>query len=802
MQAVRKRISGWLKSGVAWVVALLFASLGARATHIIGGDVSMRAVGSTPGLFRLQLNQYWDETKTGTGNRDPSVKLLIFRKNNPVLIEGIILNLQEAVPLAFGNAACAKLRNLNFTEARYYANHQFDPSRYTDPGGYYMVWERCCRNDGLTNVNTGTPDGVAMTFYLEFPPMTKNGRAFANSAPDFHPPNGDYICLNKPFTFDAGAVDADGDQLRYSLVTPLNGYTTRTTPSTGDESPKKSYPTIEWGPGYSLTNIIPGNPALSIDPATGRLSVRASQEGLYLFSVQCEEFRNGERIGVVRRDFQLPVVDCSKTTPPPAVVSVNGQPAAELVRCVGQPLVLTVEKNPIWAYQWQKDGNNLRGSTTDTLRVQDSGVYTVVKSQAKTCSNDTMSQAVNVTFTKGAPVALSVVGPKPHCAGDTLTLQAAGQPDYTYRWRRDGRDLAGQQQATLRVSQPGQYMVLVTSASAVCPEGRDSLSVTLDARPTAQISTSSPTFCAGDSVRLSATDAGGNRYRWQRDGASLTDTTSRVVARQAGAYRVTVTGPTGCTASSTDLTLTQYERPVVLFDSIAPVCSTIGTPVSLRGQPTGGTYSGLGVTGDRFDPATAGMGLHTLTYTVTSDKGCPTQQSRRVRVLAGPTLTGPTLYRIAKGSRVQLSVESNETVSRYIWSPPTALSRTDIASPVATPAQTTPYQLTAVSAFGCPTTLSVRVEVVEPLYIPSAFSPNGDGQNDAWVILNIASFPNCEVTIYNRWGELIFYSRGYAKPWDGTYQQAVVESGVYTYQISTNDEVLPGSYRGQLTVIR
>lgn len=801
MQAVRKRIPEWLKSGTALLAALLL-SAGVRATHIIGGDVSMRAVGTTPGLFRLQLNQYWDETKTGAGNRDPVVKLLVFRKNNPILIEGIILNLKEAVPLAFGNAACAKLRNLNFTEARYYANYQFDPSRYTDPGGYYMVWERCCRNDGLTNVNSAAPDGVAMVFYLEFPPMQKNGRAFTNSAPDFHPPNGDYICLNKLFTFDAGAVDADGDQLRYSLVTPLNGYTNRMTPSTGDESPKKSYPTINWGPGYSLTNIIPGNPALSIDAATGKLSVRASQEGLYLFTVQCEEIRNGERIGVVRRDFQLPVVDCSKTTPPPAVVMVNGQPTTDLVRCAGQPLVLTVEKNPIWAYQWQKDGNNLRGATADTLQVRDSGVYTVVKSQASTCSNDTMSQAVNVKFTQGAPVTLSVLNPKPNCAGDTLTLQATSQPDYTYRWRRDGQDLAGAQQASLRVSQPGQYMVLIKSASAVCPEGRDSLNVTLNARPTAQIVASAPTFCAGDSVQLSASNANGYRYRWQRDNAPLSDTVSRVVARQAGAYRVTVTGPTGCTASSANLRLTQYDRPVVQFDSLAPVCSAGGLPVSLVGQPTGGTYSGPGVIGDRFDPATAGVGLHTLTYTVTSDKGCRAGQNRRVRVLTGPNLTGQTLYRIAKGSSVQLLVQANESVSRYAWSPPTALSRADIASPVASPAETTPYQLTAINTFGCSTTLTVRVEVVEPLYIPSAFSPNADGQNDSWVILNIQSFPRCEVMIYNRWGELIFYSRGYAQPWDGIYGQKLVETGIYTYQIRTNDEALPATYRGQLTVIR
>ena len=378
---------------VALLIGLAFGwPRSVEAAHIIGGDVSMKAVGTKPGLFRLQLSQYWDETKTTQGNRDNAVRLLIYRKQNPILIEAITLELKETLPLTFDNAACAKLRQLSFTQALYYDTRQFDPARYTDPGGYYIVWERCCRNDALTNVNTATAEGVAMTFYLEFPPMQKNGSAFKNSAPEFRIPNGSYICINKPFTLAVDAIDDDGDQLVYSLVTPLNGYTTKIAPTSQTDAPRSSYPTIAWDMGYSLSNIIPGNPPLSVDPSTGQLSVRASQEGLFLFTVQCEEFRNGERIGVVRRDFQLPVVDCVKNPPPPAVILANKKAATDLSWCLNQPepLVLSVEKNPLWAYQWQRDGTNLRGSTTDTLPIRASGTYTVIKSLANTCASDTM----------------------------------------------------------------------------------------------------------------------------------------------------------------------------------------------------------------------------------------------------------------------------------------------------------------------------------------------------------------------------------------------------------------------------
>lgn len=784
---------------VGMLVVGMLLSFCVRATHIIGGDVSMHAVGTTPGLFLLQLNQYWDQTKTSGGNRDPSVTLLIYRKQNPVLIERIELSLQETLPLTFDNAACATLRKLDFTQAKYYRTYQFDTQKYTDPGGYYMVWERCCRTDDLTNVNSGTAAGVGMVYYLEFPAMTRNGVSFTNSAPDFRVSNGDYICINKSFTFNAGATDVDGDQLRYSLVTPLNGYTNRGVPNSIDQSPRDSYPTISWAPGYSLTNIIPGNPALRIDPATGQLSVRASREGLYLFTVQCEEYRNGVLIGVVRRDFQLPVVDCSKNTPPPAVVLANGKSTTELNWCGTQPLVLSVEKNPAWAYQWQKDGINLRGSTTDTLQVAESGVYTVVKSQARVCANDTVSQAVNVNVSKTAAVKLSVTTPAPYCTGDTVTIQADGQPGTQYQWRRDGRAISGEQ-ATLRVYQSGTYRVLTKSAVAEC-DGLDSVQVTINERPVAQITASAAKLCPDSSVQLTTVSGTDYSYVWQRDGIELTDIQSQVSANQAGTYQVSVAAPTSCTAVSNAYVLGQFDRPTIQFDSIAPVCVTNPTLLSLHGQPAGGIYAGAGVKGNSFDPTAAGVGQHELTYTITSPDGCRVSQERWAVVSGGPKLTGQTMYGIVKGATVQLVTESDEPISQYQWGPPTALSRADVASPEASPAETTPYQLTAVSLSGCVATFAVLVEVSEPLYIPSAFSPNADGMNDSWVIPNIGSFPKAEVSIYSRWGELIFFSRGYDRPWDGMYKQGTVQTGIYTYQIKTGNGPLNTVYRGQLSVI-
>lgn len=729
MRKIRKpenKAPSWL--GLAWLGFLVVYSFVARADHIVGGDLTMRAVGSTPGLFRVQLNQFWNDATLNAGNRDPQVRVLIYRKRNPILIETIILPYRDLQPVTYGNAVCANLQQLSTSEARYYVNHPFDPARYTDPDGYYMVWERCCRNDNLTNIDaSNVTAGIGMAFYLEFPPMRKAGQSFVNSTPDFNLPNGTYLCVGKTTFFSFGATDADGDQLRYSLVTSFNGYTTRTT-FLGDTLPKLGYPPIIWAPGYSAANAIPGNPPLRIDANTGQLTVRATQQGLFAFTVLCEEFRNGARIGAVRRDFQLPVVDCARNAPPPPVITINQLPLTDTTWCADRPLVLAVERDARWAYQWQRNGNNLRGDTTALLRVTESGEYTVIRSQARVCASDTVSQAVRVRLEAVPTVRLAVAGPLTQCLGDTVTIRASGPADGQYRWNRNGND-------------------------------------------------------------------------WPRLNSPVADTTARVAVVQSQSYQVTVTTPAGCTATSNVLSLTGSVRPTVTFDSLALICGLSTGPVALRGQPAAGTFAGPGVTGNQFVPAAAGLGRHELTYTVQSGPGCEVVESRSVVVGQEPQLSDPTAYRVMRGERVQIQVGVDQPIARYEWQPPTELSRADIAEPEARPTASRTYDLTVESAAGCVARRTVRVEVIDPIHIPSAFSPNADGQNDVWLITNLRAYPQCEVVVFNRWGERIFQSIGYAEPWDGTYRQQRVVPGVYTYQIRTEPGSQAVTYRGQLIVL-
>jgi gliding motility-associated-like protein len=140
--------------------------------------------------------------------------------------------------------------------------------------------------------------------------------------------------------------------------------------------------------------------------------------------------------------------------------------------------------------------------------------------------------------------------------------------------------------------------------------------------------------------------------------------------------------------------------------------------------------------------------------------------------------------------------------STVLWSPDSLLSDATVQDPAFDPGVTTWFTVTVTAQNGCIATDSVLITVLPDVVIPTGFTPNGDGWNDTWVIDLVDLFPNIEVEVYNRWGELLFRSVGYKQPWDGKYKGGFVPVGTYYYVINLNDPAFPDPYTGPLTVIR
>jgi gliding motility-associated-like protein len=262
---------------------------------------------------------YFDAVNGNPDAIDPTIRIHVFQKSNNAYIQTHTLPRVSDDNVPYTNPACA-VGQLRTRRIGYSLDITLNPNVYNHPEGYYMVWERCCRNGVINNIIN--PGGAGQTFYLEFPPVVRNGQAFINSSPALFPPLSDYACVNQPFFFDFSGTDPDGDELRYSLTTPLNGFSTANEPAPVNPRPAP-YPLVQFTPGIGVNNMVPGTPPLTVSPTTGILNLTASRSGLHVFAVRCEEFRNGIKIGEVRREFQLMVLNCPTTTPPNIVAQTT-----------------------------------------------------------------------------------------------------------------------------------------------------------------------------------------------------------------------------------------------------------------------------------------------------------------------------------------------------------------------------------------------------------------------------------------------------------------------------------------------
>lgn len=294
-----------------------------KASHIVGGEFELiHLFGNT---YQLNMILYFDELNGTPGALDPSVTIRIFRKrDNAIMLNALTLGLVSRTDVDYTQLECSNGEIV--TDRLFYSTTlTLSPAIYNDPEGYYISWERCCRNYQITNIFSDPQPGPGLfagqAFYLEFPPVVKDGVPFINNSPRLFPPLNDFACPRIPYYVNFAGIDDDGDSLVYSLVTPLNTFTADALPLPNPPGlPRPGpYPEVEWKPGFGLDNIINGLTNLEIS-ADGFLTVTPNSLGLYVFAVRCEEFRDGVKIGEVRRDFQMLVVDACPVPVPPIIV--------------------------------------------------------------------------------------------------------------------------------------------------------------------------------------------------------------------------------------------------------------------------------------------------------------------------------------------------------------------------------------------------------------------------------------------------------------------------------------------------
>ena len=442
------------------------------------------------------------------------------------------------------------------------------------------------------------------------------------------------------------------------------------------------------------------------------------------------------------------------------------------------------------------------GATTPSISALCAGTYSVEVTDAAGC------KAVrNFSLSTVTPIAFSVPdldSPQCHdaCDGSLTAIPIGGTMPYTFTWTPNNVNTA-----TANSLCTGNYSITVKDVNGCSVSDNYSLINPPTLTLTATITDASCNTALDGAVTTTVT--GGIPpfvYNWT-PGAVATSSLTNVLS---GTYTLTVTDNFGCVIDSAitiNSTLSVNavagndtlfcQNGTLLLDGsnsnstfgtntyewfVVPSAAPISNAVSTTVSPSVGTSTYVLV-------ATNGVCIDSDTIVVNSN-ALPI-------VDAGPMISIPLL-----GSGTIGGNPTCATGSSFSWSPVVGLDNPTGTNPVSATTVTTIYTVSVIDVNGCFNSDTVTVYVYPEIKIPNGFSPNGDGKNDVWQIDFIDQFPDCEVEVYNRWGEQLFYSRGYAVPFNGQYKGKNLPVGTYYYVVKLNHPNYPTPYTSPLTIFR
>lgn len=326
--------------------------------------------------------------------------------------------------------------------------------------------------------------------------------------------------------------------------------------------------------------------------------------------------------------------------------------------------------------------------------------------------------------------------------------------------------------------------------------------------PMATISTTDSVICTGDSVVFTSTISNGGpgpQYQWRVNGnpvAGATGPTFTFTPNDGDVITLLLTGNDPCattltgTSNAIKIKVDDGKPPTLSYDP-SLLCKGRAMELSPKANPPAGTFSatptGLNIDGNTgtIVADASNAGTYIVTYKTPVDAGCPVLSTSDTVVISPepPADISLTVFRdrLCQADTMGLATPELEGAS-YKWAPPEYFyeTRNDLAKVTARVAKRGIVHVTVTNSFGCVGTDSI---VVDPVHcctvdIPNVFSPNGDGQNDKFTLYAITAQEIKEFSVYNRWGQRVYYDIGFPGGWDGNFNGNPLECGTYFYTIS------------------
>lgn len=417
--------------------------------------------------------------------------------------------------------------------------------------------------------------------------------------------------------------------------------------------------------------------------------------------------------------------------------------------CPGNQMLLNARKG-FARYRWQD------GSTDSTFTVTSPGTYHVT---AYNACGGFLSDTIVISAHQ--PAAFSAGPDRNICRGDTITLSAT-TGFQQYNWQ-PATGILQPQNSSVQVHPTVNTQYIVQAEESTNCLVRDTIWVLVKPVPVIRLGNDT-SFCAGNSVTLNA-GPGFISYLWN-NGAQ----TQQITVATAGSYSVIATTADLCVAKDSFQVLNVYPLPIVSLGNNRVLCS--GTTRTLNG----GTFSSYHWNTGASTPSITISQTGYYRLDVTDNHNCSAFDSLSITRLQ----TNPSGFLQNDTSMCNygtLTLNSTGSYRQYNWSNGAHSATASISQPGT-------YWLEVTDEFGCKGTEQVRVQPKDcllGLYVPTAFTPNSNGQNNYFRPLLYGAAEHFEFEIYNRYGQLLFHARTASPGWDGALNGQPQNAGSYVW---------------------
>jgi gliding motility-associated-like protein len=540
----------------------LFSSHIATASHIVGGEISYECLGNNQ--YKIILTVYRDcNSQNGQGGQTPfddPARITFFTgdgniyQTGPGQSIGVPLNMTpQTIQIDLSNPCLTPPTGICVDQAVY----ETTVTLPFNPLGYYVSYQRCCRNNSIANIGNPGQTGATFTIFI-----SDLGQTSCNSSPTFNnfPPI--VICNNEPIDFDHSASDANGDSLSYSFCAPSIGATP------GSPSPNVAtappYANVSFNFPYTASQPLGSN--VSINPTTGFISGSPTALGQYVVGVCVDEYKNGVWVSSTRRDFQFNVVSCEANIVADILEDSIGADGGYIINSCNDSVITFQNESGqaqfIQGYRWEFNMNNgtvlTSTATNPTITFPGHGTYIgalIVNPNSTDCSDT----AYVITNVNRSPVASynyvydsCVIGP----INFTSTSFGVDAPINSWTWDFGDDSTMNIVSPSYQYQDAGTFTVDLTVIDTNGCEGSTQQNVTWAPTPIIDIIPSTASGCIPLEVLFENNSYPINGYSlfWTL-GDGFTSTISDPVHsyQDTGLYTVTVRieSPLGCVAVDT-----------------------------------------------------------------------------------------------------------------------------------------------------------------------------------------------------------------------------------------------------------